>query len=289
MIVRKFLGKLTSANDFRVITVGTGAPHYDTQRASACTLVQFRDTAVIVDLGYRSVSRMMDAGINAFEIPNVMFTHCLHLDHTLDYGYFMCLGNDSKQPLNLYGPPGTKRLHDSIYSLYAAQIGIKAPNMTPREINIEQIGDGMRFRIGQIEVQTQEVAHIVQNLAYKFSAGGKTVVVPGDMSMDEGFISFAKDADLIVFDTNTAPSAFMDEMAEKMRARDVPYDPMRKPGGDAHASLEEIGDMATRANAKAIVLTHFTRGPKIEETVKRIASIYPGEIIVGEDMLAVEL
>jgi len=285
----KVTGPLSRPNGFRVITVGTGAPHFDPDRASACTVVQFRDTSVIVDLGYRSVSRMLEAGMEALRIPNVLFTHCLHLDHTLDYGYFMCMSNDSSSPLNLYGPPGTQRLHHAFYSLYEGQLQLSRQDGIPREICIREIGDGDTFQIGDVQVSAKEVPHIVQDIAYRFDADGKRVVVPGDMNFCEEFITFAKDADLIVFDANTAPSAMIDEMAARMREAGIAPDPGRKPGGMAHATLEELADMAERASAKAILLTHFTRGPKIEETVHRIASIYHGEIIVGEDLLAVDL
>lgn len=287
MKTKKVSGPLAYHHAFRVITVGTGAPHYDPERASACTVVQFQDTSIVVDLGYRSVSRMLDAGLNAFQISNVMFTHCLHLDHTLDYGYFMCMSNDNDQTLNLFGPPGTAHLHNTIYELYKEQLSHGAQN--GRNVCIHEIGSNEVFQVKNILVRTKEVPHIVQDIAYRFEAGGHRVIVPGDMKFDEEFISFAENADLIVFDANTAPSAFMDEMANKMRERGVDFSDERKPGGMAHATLEEIGDMAERAHAKAIVLTHFTRGPKIEEAVRRISNIYHGEIIVGEDMLAVEL
>lgn len=242
----KLNGSAPRPEGFRVITVGTGAPHFDPERASACTVVQYRDTSIIVDLGYRSVSRMLESGMDGLQIPNVLFTHCLHLDHTLDYGYFMCMGNGSDTPLNLYGPPGTERVHNSIYNLFEGQLMLSRRDGKPREVNIREIGDNDSFRIDDVLVTTKEVPHIVQDIAYRFDADGKRVVVPGDMNFCEAFIDFARDADLIVFDANTAPSAAMDEMAERMRAAGIAPDPARKPGGMAHASLEEIGEMAER-------------------------------------------
>lgn len=289
MNIQKITHTPPDPNGFRVITVGTGAPHYDKDRASACTVVQYKDSSFIVDLGYRSVSRMLDAGMDVFSIPNVFFTHCLHMDHTLDYGYFVCMSATKPQPLNLYGPPGTRQLHESFFTRYEEQLVQHAGHGQRREYIIRETTGDEQFQIGDVTVFAKEVPHIVQDIAYRFEADGKRIVVPGDMQFNEAFISFAADADLIVFDTNTAPSVFMDEMKARLRADGVFPDETRKPGGMAHATLAEIGDMAERARAKAIMLTHFTRGPRIEETVRQISAVYHGPIIVGEDMLAVEI
>ncbi len=284
MKITKSTNTLAKANGFRVVTVGSGAPPIDIERVSPCTLVQYNDAFFAVDLGYGASRRMFEGGIDYASIKNILFTH-LHADHALDYGYFLIMGwHDGRQKLNVVGPDGTKSMHESYCKMfekdisYRAKLGISLKGIL-EDVSLSEVVGNETFEMDGVKITTLNVPHTAYTVAYKFEAGGKCVVVTGDMLYNEPVIDFMRDADMVVFDANQANSTFLQD---------------RGPGfvanlNKSHARICEIAKMASCSNVKSMVLTHLTPGTFIGEMVQEVAKTYNGEIIVAHDMLCVDV
>lgn len=267
-----------------MITVGSGAPPQDTERMSPCTLVQYKNKYFVVDLGYGASKRLFEAGVNPENIKNVLFTH-LHADHSLDYGYFMIMGwHDGRSELHVTGPKGTIQMHHAYTTMYEgdimyrANLGISLKGVM-ENVEFVEIEGGESFELDGVKISTIHVPHTAYTVAYKFEADGKTVVVSGDLMYHEPFVEFAQNADMIVFDANQANSTFLQDRGPKFVAN------LNK----SHATMPQIAQMAEQAQAKAIILTHLTPGLFVGEMVRTVAKQYSGEIIVAEDLMAVEI
>jgi len=60
--------------------------------------------------------------------------------------------------------------------------------------------------------------------------------------------------------------------------------------GDYHTSPKEVGEVAKEALVEKLILTHFVPPIFDEEKLKaEVGGIYKGEIIIGEDLLVVEV
>ena len=59
---------------------------------------------------------------------------------------------------------------------------------------------------------------------------------------------------------------------------------------DYHTSPKEIGEIAKAANVKKLILTHFVP-PIFDEAflTKEIGESYKGNVIIGEDLLTIEI
>ncbi len=275
---------ITEALGFRITTIGTGAPPLDLFRASPCTLIQYKDKFFPVDLGYGAVRNMFNLGLPHQKINRVFFTH-LHTDHMLDYGIFLFGGwHSGRMGLTTVGPAGTKEMYEHYIAMNETDIEYRANlgrSLEGIKENMEFIivAGGESFEMDGVKISTQFVPHTAYTVAYKFEADGKSVVVTGDMTYSDDLIEFAKGADCIVMDANMAPS-----LANESKAGSF-LDNLYK----SHATIEQVGEMAQKAGAKSIVLTHFTPHTYLGEAVQAVASQYSGRIFIADDGFMVDV
>lgn len=275
---------MEKTNGFRVITLGSGAPPQSLDRSSPCTMIQFQDKYFVVDMGYGASQQMVKLGIEPADVSNVLFTH-LHADHSLDYGYFLIIGwHDGRECLNVTGPKGTVKMHEAytdIYDgdiMYRANLGISLKGIK-EDVGFREVKGGESFGLDGVKISCIQVPHTAYTVSYKFQAAGKTVVVSGDLMYHEPFVEFIQGADMVIFDANQADSTFLQERGPRFRAN------LEK----SHATVPQLGQMAEKAGVPSIVLTHLTPGTFIGQMIKDIAAVYNGEVIVAEDLLAIDV
>lgn len=273
----------TPADSFRIITVGTGAPPLDINRVSPCTLIQYKDKYFPVDLGYGSVRKIFEMGILPATITNALITH-MHTDHTLDYGIFLMGGwPQGRRRLHTIGPKGVQEMYQHYVDMfkddisYRKGLGNSLDGITGN-MEFTTVAGGESFELDGVKISTLHVPHTAYNVAYKFEADGKCIVVTGDMTYCEAFIDFAKGADFAVMDANMAPSNFPDNSNPAFLSKIL----------KSHATIEQVGEMAEAAGIKTVVLTHFTPDLYVGEAVKAISKVYHGEVIVGYDLMSIE-
>ena len=114
----------------QLVILGTGTPVADPDRSGPAVAVVYNDRAYLFDAGPGVVRRASAASakhhIAALETPrlrNAFLTH-LHSDHTLGLPDLIfspwTLGR--KEPLELFGPPGTKAMVDHIEAAWREDI-----------------------------------------------------------------------------------------------------------------------------------------------------------------------
>ena len=120
----------------------------------------------------------------------------------------------------------------------------------------------------------RRLTHTQYDIGYRFEAAGASVAVSGDTSLDERLVELARNADVLVMDADERWPGELGHAAPRPEALPEEYRPQGPHGGDltvrAHASIEEIADMAARAGVKHLVLTHLRPGP-VDETPIRAA------------------
>jgi ribonuclease BN (tRNA processing enzyme) len=287
---------------FSVITIGTGNPMPNPNRASASTVVQYNGKYYVVDTG-DGVSRNFTKYKMAFSDINAVLISHLHLDHTSDYSEivvnrWMTTGKE----MTLIGPPRTGSLHTSLLDIFADDLvyrmyreassrGISEIGMF-KGITIKELTGKNTFELDGIKFSTADLVHTQYNLGYRFEANGKSIVVSGDTDYSTNLVELAKGVDILVLDVST-------NMAQK--SSDVVFeDPnIKKPepkyefsgnfNVNPHMDVEKGAKTAVEANPKKVVLTHF--GPAPIELDKIISIFrkagYDGEIIEAFDGLEI--
>ncbi|HEY6213493.1 MAG TPA: MBL fold metallo-hydrolase, partial [Vicinamibacterales bacterium] len=107
-----------------VILLGTGFPRPDPARASAANAIVAGDKWFVVDAGRGATMRIAATDLKYANLKAVFLTH-LHSDHIAGlpdlFDTSWQFGRKTV-PLELYGPPGTKRLADAMLQFFAEDI-----------------------------------------------------------------------------------------------------------------------------------------------------------------------
>ena len=275
------------AAEFSVVTVGTGNPWPSLERASACTLVQYRGRYVMVDCGNGAVNSLLRGEHGEFrcaDIAAVCFTH-FHQDHSTDY--FDVVTNrwlNGGGPLDLVGPPRVRELHDFLTDFYRDDLAYRWMREAGRgmtgsgmfaDVSVRQVAGPERFALAGLQVTTAELTHTQYDVGYRFTVDdGRSVVVSGDTSLDERLVELALGADVLVMDADERWPGELFHLAPRPEALPQEYRPRGRYGGDfsvrAHAGVEDVAGMAARAGVRHLVLTHLRPGPADEAALRAV-------------------
>ena len=287
--------------DFSVITVGTGNPQPNLERASACTMLQFKGAYYLVDMGNGAQNSMLRGAKGTFpfrDIAALCFTH-FHQDHTNDY--FDIMTNrwlTGGKEVAVVGPPGVAALHQFFTTFFKDDLCYRLLRELPRGmsgtgmfegVSVKEITGTQQFQLGDLQVRTAKLTHTMYNLGYRFEGAGKSVVVSGDTSFDERLVDLAAGADVLVIDGDERWGGAPEHTMAPLEALEPQYRPAGEYGGDftvrPHASLEEIAAMAAAADVKHLVVTHVRAGAVDEAAVRAglRAGGFSGRVTVGAD------
>jgi ribonuclease BN (tRNA processing enzyme) len=289
VLILAFIASAAEQNSegFTVRIIGSGNPQLSAKRAGPSVLVQYNDKQFLVDCGSGSVACLLKAGIEPGKIKNMLFTHH-HADHDADYWSFSIGGwgyPEGRRELNLVGPVGTKTLHQTTLDFYKKDleyrtkiVGFPEDGMLTK-VNIRELkGASESFELDGVKITTLAVPHTIETYAYRFDAGGQSIVISGDLRYTPEFAPFAKDADIIIFDGQMSVdfSDLSPQAAEMIKGNLL----------KSHISNPEIAKVAAAASPKKFVLTHLSGSMDLigNASLYREAG-YKGEVIQAEDGL----
>lgn len=247
-----------------VLGSGTSVPH--PRRGSSGYLIRRGGVTLLVDAGLGTLQKLAVLGVSLAEPDAVAFTH-LHLDHTAELAPLLFglrnpgIGRTKK--LTLLGAPGFRDFYARLRRMYGGWV---EPLDYPLEV--EEVEDRL-YPLGDLVLSAFPVAHTPQSVAFRVEdpGAGKTVVFSGDTDVCEGLVAAARKADLAVFECS--------------------FPEGRKVEG--HLTPGEAGELAARAGAKRLLLTHFYPECEGEDILGQCRKAYPGEILLAEDLLRVSV
>jgi ribonuclease BN (tRNA processing enzyme) len=220
-------------------------------------------------------------------ISHMFFLTHLHDDHTAGLPSLMSFAYTTRtQPMTIHGPPQTFRLVESALAYLSVSAEIRAAESPGRFAPLErvfearEIDEGVLFDDGFVEVSAVENTHFNleggspaarhRSYSYRFRTPFKTIVFTGDTGPSSEVERFAKDADILVAeivpvkDIASVPAFRLEHMLEE------------------HLTAAELGKLASRANVRTVVLSHFR---EIEpEDANEVRQYFDGEVVIGSDI-----
>lgn len=274
----------------RLTLLGTGCPALHPRRAGAGLLVEAGDTRLLVDCGHGVAQRLAEAGLPAAGLTAVLATH-RHSDHLADLWTLVVGGwhQGRPGPLRLLAEPAVGRLARGLEAAWAEEraqrLAFEArPNRDGFGLVVEPLEAGARLAFPGLEVEVVAVDHrpVEPAFGFVFRAGGRSLAVSGDTRPSAALVEAARGCDLLVH--------------EVFLHRAMPVVPgVREAATVAavasyHTAAEAVGPIARAARAGALLLTHIVP-PSADPAVllAEASAAYAGPVIVGEDLLAVDL
>lgn len=211
-----------------------------TDSGGACSgyIVQEGATTLLLDCGNGVFGKLRER-MDPFGVDAVVLTH-LHADHVVDilpFAYALLYSPQDVRPgrRTLHVPPGA---HDRL----RAMIGSWGPEqLLDWAFDVREYDPGGVLAIGDLALRFCEVPHFTRTWAVDLRAAGAAaprLVFGADCAPNGALERFARDADLLVVEaTLTEP----------------------EPDGDrGHLTPAEAGALAARAEARRVVVTHYT-------------------------------
>ena len=273
----------------KITLLGTGCPSPSHIRYGPSTLLEYDGLKFLFDLGSGVTQRLSQLDIKPSELDSVFITH-IHSDHIVDLYQVYISGwhTGREEPFIIYGPKGISDHFETVLKAYEKELSNrikweKRPNEKGLEYEVIEIEENLNVSKENISISSIEVDHYPVDPAYGYKItlnNSKTIVISGDTRYSDNLIHAAKGADILIHEV-FIKLAFNEKRMSEQTVKNIE---------DYHTSPEDVGKIAKEAEVKKLVLTHFVPPVFDEEDLrKRISEHFPGEIVIGSDLLSLEL
>lgn len=298
----------TPAPPTRLILLGTaGGPIPRVKRAQPASLIEVAGRRYLIDAGDGVSRQLAMAGYRPKDVDRLFITH-LHIDHMAGFAPLMAFRWVARPatPIQIYGPSGIRAVADGAAQYLAVPEAIFTAQLPPGQTlwdmmkvtEIDRSGPVKIYQDDLVSVTAVENSHYdtmdksklpagTKSLSYRFDTPGRSIVFSGDTGPSKALEALAKGADILVSEVIDVPTSLrflrdqfkMPEEHLKAEVEHMEHE---------HMTPEEIGQMASRASVKMVVLNHAVMGFDNEMDVRAYTSgmqkYYDGIVVMGRDL-----
>jgi ribonuclease BN (tRNA processing enzyme) len=239
--------------------------------AGACPsyLVSDGEQMLLLDCGPGTLERLWRRGVLP-RIEAIVISH-MHADHVLDL--LLIAGELTRRELEgrrptLYVPAQDgPRVLDALDAVFVRDH--EGPSRFEKTFEIQEYGEQSRLAVGDLELGFAASAHPQPCYAARVSDGSASLVYGADGGPSAAVEELARGTDLLILEA-TFP------------------DDARSAAAAGHMTAEQAGELARRAGATRLLLTHLL--PGMDDEVRRLASRhFDGPIEPAREGLAYDL
>jgi len=247
--------------------LGSGTCVPSLTRSACAVLIEAGGERILFDSGPGTMRRLLQAGVQIFELPFVCFSH-FHPDHSGELVPFLFAnkypdGSLRQRSLTLIAGRSFSNFFNGLRSVYGRWIEL-APSM----LNIEELSTKQpdRREFGGFVLESAPAVHNPESLSYRVTGSdGRSVVYSGDTDYSEELIRLSRGADLLICE-----SALPDELKV-----------------DGHLTPSLAGEIAARAKVGKLVLTHFYPECDTVDIAAQCRRTYEGPLVIASDLLRI--
>jgi ribonuclease Z len=271
----------------RVIVLGSGTPIPDPDRSGPAIAVVVDSSAYLFDAGTGVVRRAVAAaraGEPALRVERlgiVFLTH-LHSDHTMGLNdlLFTPWIEGRRQPLEVYGPPGTRALLQGIVDGNQPDIRERVasaggPSAEGWRATVHEIREGTVYADSLLTVRAFAVPHSRLDFAfgYRITTPDRTIVISGDTRASPAIARECNRCDILLHEV------YSDAGFTRIPEGRKPYH------AQAHTSASQLGEIATAARPGLLLLVHqLFFGVPDSVLVAEVRSRYTGPVVSAADL-----
>ena len=278
----------------KLIVLGSGTPNPDPERAGSAYAVVVNETPYLIDFGpgvirrAASLSPPWGGEIEAMTVKNfehAFLTH-IHSDHSTGLADLLLtpwiMGRDKK--LNLYGPIGLEQMASSNLEAFEDDIsyriyGTQPSNKIGYKFNFHLLAEGLIYEDENISVEAFKVPHGSFKDAYgfRFTSEDKVIVFSGDTGPSKTLEKFAIGADILVHEVYS-----YEGFLKKTKDWQIYHK-------GHHTSTLEVGEIASRAKPKLLLLSHILFwGSTEKDILEEVKTVYTGDVRIAEDLMIIQ-
>jgi ribonuclease BN (tRNA processing enzyme) len=256
------------ASTLRLRVVGSSPSVPRPGRACSCYLLRSRDAAVLLDLGSGALGNLHTA-IDYPELDAVVVSH-MHADHFLDiiplrYGLkYGPLLRDGRMPLWL--PPGGSQMLRTIASAFARE---GPTDFLDEVFDVNEYDPAIHLEINDVKLSFCRTRHYIETYAIRADCGKASVVYSADTAPCDEIVEHARNCSL-----------FLCESTLGLGSED---------GERGHLTAEEAGQLAARAGARRLILTHYSSTYAADELVEAAQTSFKGRVSIADDGVELSL
>ena len=202
------------ANKLARISVPRAVRRYRVMhRAPASNLLVYKGIAHVIDAGYGTAFKLIDAGLPITAVRRVFITHH-HSDHNIDLGPMLisAWATGLGTSVDVYGPAGLTALINSYWESNRFDIETRIADDgrvdLRKLVTAHEYSQGVVLDTPDVKVTALRNMHppIIESFALKFEFGGKTVVFSGDTTYFPPLAEFARGADYLILEVMNGPA-----------------------------------------------------------------------------------
>ena len=274
----------------RITLLGTGCPQVHDRRFGPASLVQAGGRQFLVDCGSGVTQRLVAAGTSGAALEALLLTH-LHSDHLVDlYQLIVSSWHQGRErPHRIFGPAGTKAFAQATMALWQSERELRIawecrPSSAALELEVVEFEEGVIWDMDGLRIGAFAVDHrpVAPAFGFRFETSGCRVAFSGDTTVCDNLVRWAAGVDLLVHE------CFIHQ--EMLARRGGRADQGLENVAAYHTLSSEVGKVASRAGARMLLLNHFVPVDFDREALlAEVSADFPGPIVIGEDLLTVDV
>lgn len=207
-------------------------------RGGACSgyLVTEGDFSLLLDCGTGVLAELRRVQ-DYLDLDAIVISH-LHADHVLDlipFSFALTLSpraSTATRRLPLHGPPDSGELFRRLGGCFGD------PERIEDAFRVEEYDPPADLTVGPFTVRFQEVPHYTRSFAVEIGLDGRRFTYGADSAPNDALVEFATGTDLLAVEGTLR---------------------QREPSGRrGHMTPREAGETGRRANARRLLVTHFS-------------------------------
>ena len=231
--------------------------------ATSGYLVRHDGFSLWVDCGSGTMANLQKH-VGMFDVDAVAISH-VHPDHLVDlYAYFFARVYSPETPGKrpLFTPPG-------LLEQFVVMLQDTAMEEMRTTFDLVTVEPGESFEAGPFRVETRPMAHPVPTLGMRIAADGAVLAYTADTGPTDEIVPLASGADLLL-----AEATWQDDHEET---------------APIHLTARQAGEIAARADARRLVLTHLRPHLDWDKSQEDASSAFDGEVSLAAEDLSMEI
>ena len=295
----------------RIVFLGTSSMVPTKERNHSSILISYGSENILVDCGEGTQRQLKIAGIKLAKITRILISHW-HGDHVLGLpGLVQSMSSSGfNKTLNIYGPKGTKKLIEKMFEVFGFDQKF--------EIKVNEVKSGKFFENDEFILETGQLEHNIETFGFRLEEKGKRKINIGfvkKLGIPEGpLLGRLQDGKSIIWEgkkidaekatslvkgksvaiiTDTVPCKGAYKLAKDvdLLVSEATYasDLEEKSTEYGHMTAKQAAEMASRSNAKQLILTHFSARYKNTSELEDEARTYFNNVLAAEDFMKINI